>query len=73
MPMVLMVIAAFRRNFSRYALFGVHLVALVGISMLYFGDVRYRVPYDGLIIVLGLDGWRRIHGWLLSGRWHRWV
>jgi hypothetical protein len=73
MPMVLMVIAAFRRNFSRYALFGVHLVALVGISMLYFGDVRYRVPYDALIIVLGLDGWRRIHGWLLSGRWHRWV
>jgi hypothetical protein len=73
MPAVIMLLAAFRRGFSRHALVGVHIAALVCIAALYFGDVRYRVPYDGLLIVLGLDGWRRIFGWLASGRWHRWV
>lgn len=71
-PTIVMFGAIFRREFSRHALLGVHLVALVAVAMLYFGDVRYRMPYDGLIIVLGLDGWRRIHGWLASGQWHLW-
>jgi hypothetical protein len=72
-PTIVMMLAGFRRSFSRHALIGGHIAALVCIVMLYFGDVRYRVPYDGLITVLGLDGWRRILGWLASGRWHRWV
>lgn len=72
LPMSMMFFASFRRAFSRHALLGVHIAALVIIAMLYFGDVRFRVPYDGLMIVLGLDGWRRIYGWLASGRWHTW-
>jgi hypothetical protein len=72
-PTIVMLIAAFRRGFSRHALLVSQIAALLLIAMIYFGDVRYRVPYDGLMIVLGLDGWRRIYGWLASGRWHRWV
>ena len=72
-PAVIMLLAGFRRGFSRHALLGVHILALVCVVALYFGDVRYRVPYDGLLIVLGLDGWRHILGWVASGRWHRWV
>jgi len=72
-PTIIMLFAAFRRAFFRHALLGVHIAALVVVAIVYFGDVRYRMPYDGLIIVLGLDGWRRIYGWLASRRWYRWT
>jgi hypothetical protein len=68
-PFLVMLVASFRRRFVRHALLAVHLVALVFVSMIYFGDVRYRVPYDGLVIALSLEGWRRIFGWVASGAW----
>jgi 4-amino-4-deoxy-L-arabinose transferase-like glycosyltransferase len=71
-PLVIMLIASFRRRFSRQALIGAQIAAIVIVAMLYFGDVRLRVPYDGLAIVLALEGWRRIVGWCASGRWHPW-
>lgn len=72
LPMGVMFVAALRRRFVRYAVLGVHFVGLLVLALIYFGDVRYRIPYDGLAIVLGLDGWRRIYGWFGAGRWHRW-
>lgn len=71
-PVVILAIASFWRRFSRHALLALHLVALIGVAMLYFGDVRYRVPYDGILIVLALDGWRHVAGWFASGHWHGW-
>ena len=71
-PTIIMLFAAFRRPFFRHALLAVHLVALLAIAIVYFGDVRYRIAYDGLIIVLALDGWRRIYGWLTSRSWRLW-
>jgi 4-amino-4-deoxy-L-arabinose transferase-like glycosyltransferase len=71
-PLLVMLVAAFRSRFSRHALLGAHLAALVLISLVYFGDVRYRVPYDALIMVLALDGWRRVLGWIASSRWCSW-
>lgn len=71
-PFVVMFLAAFRRRFSRQALLAVHIAALSMIALVYFGDVRYRVPYDALIIVLALDGWRRIFGWFTGSGWRRW-
>lgn len=70
---VIAMFVAFQGRFSRHALLAFHLWALVLIAVVYFGDVRYRIPYDGLVIVLALDGWRRIGGWFTSRRWRGWV
>ena len=72
-PVVIALGAALRRRFSRHAILAAYIIGLLGISVLYFGDVRYRMPYDALLIVLGLDGWRRIGGWLMSRQWRRWA
>ena len=72
-PVLIALGAAFRRRFSRHALLAVYIVGLLFIAIVYFGDVRYRMPYDGLLIVLGLDGWRRIWGWLTTQPWRRWA
>lgn len=70
-PFLVMLWASFRRRFSRHALVNTQIVALVFIAVMYFGDVRYRSPYDALIIVFALDGWRRIFGWISSYGWRR--
>lgn len=71
-PILILTPALFRERFSRHALLALHLVALIVVAVLYFGDVRYRVPYDGVLIVLALDGWRYVAGWFVAGRWHAW-
>lgn len=72
-PLIVMLAASFRRRFARHALLSLHIAALVAVAVVYFGDVRYRAPYDGIIIALGLDGWRRIHGFIASRAWRAWV
>ncbi|HVK64430.1 MAG TPA: hypothetical protein VM694_08150 [Polyangium sp.] len=65
-PMLVAFAASFRRHLARHALLSAHLVALVLVAMVYFGDVRYRVPYDGIVIALAFDGITRGLGWVRS-------
>jgi hypothetical protein len=65
----------FRRRWASFGLLTVHLWALTLVAILYFGDTRFRAPYDGLIVVLVAHvlvhyGRQRI-GWLttLPSRW----
>ena len=65
-PMLVAFVASFRRHHARHALLAAHLVALALVAMVYFGDVRYRVPYDGIVIALALTGIPRMLGWVRS-------
>ena len=44
-----------RRRFARHGLLGAHVVGLAVVSILYFGDTRYRIPSDPLLVVLAMD------------------
>lgn len=63
-PMLVAFAASFRTHLARHALLSAHLVALALVAMLYFGDVRYRVPYDGIVIALAFEGLPRMLGWV---------
>jgi hypothetical protein len=54
-PAALAMFLAFRRRRARTMLLALHVWAVVAMAMLYFGDTRYRAPYDGVIIVLAID------------------
>jgi hypothetical protein len=73
-PTVFAMFLALRRRWTRQALLALHLWALVIVSILYFGDTRFRAPYDGIALVLGADVvvrfGKRALAWLLSRRWH---
>ncbi len=45
---------AFRRRRARAMLLALQVWSLIVTSMLYFGDTRYRAPYDGLLILLAM-------------------
>jgi hypothetical protein len=65
-PLLVALALAFGRRHARQGLVAVHLFALFLVAMLYFGDLRFRIPYDGLALVLALDvlhrGGRRLLG-----------
>lgn len=44
----------------RRVLLLIPLVALVVTAMLYFGDARFRTPYDGILIGLAVDGYASV-------------
>ena len=46
---------AFQRRRARSMLLALHVFSVVVMSMLYFGDTRYRAPYDGIIIILAMQ------------------
>ena len=46
------VVQAFRRRHARLMLVALHVLALVAVAILYFGDTRLRAPYDGFLIIL---------------------
>ena len=48
---------AFRRKQARLMIVALQLWSVVLTAMLYFGDTRYRAPYDGVIIILAAVGW----------------
>jgi hypothetical protein len=53
LPAALVAVAlAFRRRRARAMLLSLHMFALVAVAIVYFGDARLRVPYDGILIVL---------------------
>jgi 4-amino-4-deoxy-L-arabinose transferase-like glycosyltransferase len=43
---------AFRRRHARTMLLALHVWALVGVAIMYFGDTRLRAPYDGILVTL---------------------
>jgi hypothetical protein len=43
---------AFQRRRARWMLLALHVLALMAVAMIYFGDTRLRTPYDGLLVTL---------------------
>ena len=54
---ILAIVLAFGQRRGRGMLLGLHILALMIVAMVYFGDTRLRVPYDGLLIVLAVDAY----------------
>jgi hypothetical protein len=46
---------AFRRRRARALLIAVHVLGLMIVAMIYFGDTRLRAPYDGLLVVIAIE------------------
>jgi hypothetical protein len=70
-PAAAAMLLAFRRRRARSMLLALHVWGVVAMAALYFGDTRYRVPYDGLIIVLAIQAYVEMAERLRRGR--RWV
>jgi len=71
-PAAAALLLAFRKRRARSMLLALHVWSLVLTSMLYFGDTRYRAPYDGVLIVLAVV----MYGQIFAGiraffRWRR--
>ncbi|MFT3774228.1 MAG: glycosyltransferase family 39 protein [Minicystis sp.] len=66
-PAVLAMVLAFRRRRARWMLLALHVWGLFLTSMLYFGDTRYRAPYDGILTVLAIAMVPQIVGVLRRG------
>jgi hypothetical protein len=66
-PAAAALLLGFRRRRARSMLLGLHVWSLVLTAMLYFGDTRYRAPYDGLLIVLAMQGYVEIAALLRRG------
>ncbi|APR75503.1 Hypothetical protein A7982_00849 [Minicystis rosea] len=45
-------VLAVRRRHARVMLLGLHVAALLAVAVVFFGDTRLRVPYDGILVVL---------------------
>jgi Dolichyl-phosphate-mannose-protein mannosyltransferase len=54
-PAALGLLLALRRRRARSLVLAVHVYGVVFLAMLYFGDTRYRAPYDGLLILFALQ------------------
>jgi hypothetical protein len=58
LPAALVAIAcAFRARHARAMLVALHVLALVALAVVYFGDTRLRIPYDGFLIVLAASAY----------------
>lgn len=53
-PAAVAMFLAFRRRRARSMVLALHLWGLLVVSMLYFGDTRYRAPYDGILTILAV-------------------
>ncbi|MEP7123435.1 MAG: glycosyltransferase family 39 protein [Byssovorax sp.] len=54
-PALLAIGLSLRRRSARRLLLTLHPLAMIATAMIYFGDARFRVPYDGLLIVLAAE------------------
>ncbi len=59
-PAAVVLLLALRRRNARSMLLALHVYALLILAIVYFGDARFRVPYDGIIIVLAIHGYAEI-------------
>jgi hypothetical protein len=66
-----LVVLGFRRT-VRQGLLAVHLLALLVVSAIYFGEIRIRTPYDYVIMALAFEAYS-FALWLLwrGGKWLR--
>jgi hypothetical protein len=56
---------AFQHRRARALLLALHVVALLVVAMIYFGDTRLRAPYDGILITLAAATYAGMRGrWL---------
>jgi hypothetical protein len=46
-----------RRKNARVALIAMHVVALLATAMIFFGEARLRLPYDGVILTIAVYGY----------------
>ena len=73
LPGLLLAMAtAIARRRDREILVALHFLAVTGTAMAYFGDMRWRAPYDGIFIVLSFGAYihvgRALLGWILARR-----
>jgi hypothetical protein len=54
-PAALAVLLSFRRRGARRLLLVTHPLAMILTAMIYFGDARFRVPYDGILVLLAAE------------------
>jgi hypothetical protein len=54
------ILLAFRRRHTRWMLLALHVLSVVAVAVIYFGDTRFRVPYDGLLIVLAMRSYQAL-------------
>jgi hypothetical protein len=45
-------LVAFQRRRARWMIVTIPVLSVVALAVVYFGDTRFRVPYDGLLVVL---------------------
>ncbi len=45
-------VLAFRKRRARAMMLALHVFALCGVAMVYFGETRLRLPYDGILVIL---------------------
>jgi len=64
LPLLVAMALGLRRRFARHGLLAMYVVGLIVVAILYFGDTRYRIPYDPIILVLAFDMYGRLGRWL---------
>jgi hypothetical protein len=58
-PMAVAIFLALRKREARTLLLALHVWAVIALAAVYFGDTRYRAPYDGIIIILAFETYAR--------------
>ena len=61
---------AFRRRHARWMLLTLHVLSVIAVAVIYFGDTRLRVPYDGLLIVLAMLSYQALGLAVVRGSEH---
>lgn len=64
-PLLVALGLGMRRRFARHGLLTMQIFGLMVVSVLYFGDTRFRTPYDPIIIVLAMDAYGRGASWVM--------
>jgi hypothetical protein len=70
-PAAVAMLLGFRRRRARSMLLALHVWSQVLTAILYFGDTRYRAPYDGLLTILAIGSLVAAVRWLRSLRGRR--
>ena len=68
--LVVAVLLSFQRRRARWMLLSLHVLSVVVTAALYFGDTRYRAPYDGIIMILAAQVYVEA-GSRVRGLWER--
>jgi hypothetical protein len=61
---VVALLLSFQRRRARWMLLSLHVLSLVITAAVFFGDTRYRAPYDGVIMILALQVYVEAGSWI---------